>query len=177
MSKLRMLLLLSAAAMVGACSDSQTPSAPSTPSDEGQLTLVLDASSAAVADEDASANLAQGAAELGTGGKGKATTGPRAETISCVHNAWHELCTDIRSGRLRAADGDAIVKKSFVNSTRGELRINGVLWAWTNRFGPVFFGDAIFSRYRNLSIRVFRGDRICSKFTGNPAPQVCGTVR
>jgi hypothetical protein len=176
MSKLRMLLLLSAAAMVGACSDTQTPSAPS---DDDQLTLVLDASSAAVADADegVSANLAAGAGEFGTGGKGKSTTGPRAEVVSCVHNAWHELCTDIRNGRLRAADGDAIVKKNFVNSTRGELRINGVLWAWTNRFGPVFFGDDIFSRYRGLNIRVFRGDRICSKFTGNPAPQVCGTVR
>jgi hypothetical protein len=174
MSKLRMLLLLSAAAMVGACSDTQTPAAPS---DDDQLTLVLDASSAALPDEDASVNLAKGAAELGTGGKGKSTTGPRAEVVSCVHNAWHELCTDIRNGRLKAADGDAIVKKNFVNSTRGELRINGVLYAWTNTFGPVFFGDDIFSRFRGLNIRVFRGDRICSKFRNNPAPQVCGTVR
>ena len=174
MSKIRMLLLLSAAAIVGACSDTQTPSAPS---DDNQLTLQLDPSSAAVtADDEVSTEQAAGAGQFGTGGKGK-QTGPRAEVVSCVHNAWHELCTDIRNGRLRAADGDAIVEKSFVNSTRGELRINGVLWAWTNTFGPVFFGDDIFSRFRGLNIRVFRGDKICSKFKNNPAPQVCGIVR
>ncbi len=174
MSRLRTLFLVSAALAVGACSDTQTPSAPS---DTDELTLVLDetAGPAAAAEDEVAADQAGGAL-LGTGGKGK-SGGVRSEVVSCVNNAWAQLCTDIRNGRLRAADGDAVVKKSVVSRTRGQLKINGVLRAFTNRFGPVFFRDDIFARYRNLSIRVFRGDRICHSWQGAASPQVCGTVR
>ena len=95
--------------------------------------------------------------------------------MSCVHNRFHELCTDIRAGFLRGADGDAIVTR-FANRTRGQLRLNGFLIAFTNRFGPNFVGDEIFARYRGMRVRVFRGDRICHQFPGAVA-QICGVVR
>lgn len=158
---------------LNACSDSPSPSAPSDPTVGDALTLQLDESvgPGAAADE---ATTETTGAQLGTGGKGK-QEGVTAQVVSCVHNSLHQLCTDIRSGRLRAADGDAVANKNR-NSTRGQLRINGVLVAFTNRFGPIFIGDRIFSRYRGLNIRVFRGDRICSQFPG-ATPQVCGVVR
>ncbi len=173
MSPFRMLLLASAVVIVGACSDTQSPS---TPVDGEDLTLVLDESSMAAV-EDENAPLRAGAAELGTGGRGKAErSGVTSEVVSCVSKGLRQLCTDIRSGRLRGADGDAIATKN-VFRTRGQLKINGFLVAWTNNFGPVFIGDDIFARYRNLNIRVFRGDRICHSWKGGAAGQVCGVVR
>jgi hypothetical protein len=167
-----MLLLASAAVVIGACSDTQSPSAPS---DEGELTFVLDESAASAALESAepAADDAAGSAQLGTGGPGKNSVDPMV--VSCVRNRVHVLCLNVRAGRLRAADADAVVTR-YARWTRAQLRVNGFLLARSGRFGPNFVGEEIFANYRNLNYRVFRGDRICSQFPG-ATTQVCGVLR
>lgn len=174
MSRFRTLLLASAALVVAACSDTQSPSTPADPSDANEMTFVLDQSSASATVEDESAS-GEGSGKLGTGGRG-ARKSVQTEAVSCVENRLHALCLDIRRGVLRAAAADAIVNRNN-RSTRGQLRINGFLVEVTNRFGPNFVGDEIFANYPpNLGWRVFRGDRVCHQFPG-ATPQICGTLR
>ena len=66
MSRFRVLTALAVALAVGACSDSQTPSAPS--NGDESTTLQLDESAAAAAQEDAVGTDQTGGARLGTGG-------------------------------------------------------------------------------------------------------------
>jgi hypothetical protein len=169
MSHSRALTALAVVLILGACSDSQSPSGPAA---DNELTLQLDLSSGAVAEELAADEAA--AAQLGTGGKGKAR-GVGAQVVSCVRNRVHEFCVDIRSGRIRRAAAEATATRN-VNRTRGQIRLNGVLRAFTNRFGPVFRGDDLFANYPRLNIRVFRGDRICHQFP-QATTQVCGVIR
>jgi hypothetical protein len=170
MSRLQLVALLAVALTLGACADSSSPSAPATDGDG--LTLQLD-QRATPSDDGVSAETSA-APELGTAGQGH-RTGVTTATVSCVHNAWQEMCLDIRSGVLRGAGADAIVNKNNF-STRGQLKINGLLVAQTNRFGPSFIGDEIFASYTRLSFRVFRGDKVCHAFPGATAT-VCGIVR
>ncbi len=170
MSRIRTFFLLSAALAIGACSDTQTPSAPSDPTSVDKPTLQLDESVGATGDVIGGD---EAGAQLGVAGKGKSQA-PHTEAVGCVHNRFHELCIDVRNGVLRAARADAIVNRNN-RSTRAQLRLNGRLIAFSGRFGPNFVGDEIFGNYRNLNRRVFRGDLVCSQFPG-ATPQVCGRI-
>jgi hypothetical protein len=169
MPRSRALTALAVVLTIGACSDSQSPSGPA---ENNELTLQLDLSAGAAAEESATSEAA--AAQLGTGGKGRAR-GVRTQVVSCVRNRVHEFCVDVRNGRIRAAAAEATATQN-VNRTRGQIRRNGVLRAFTNRFGPVRRGDDLFANYPRLDIRVFRGDRICHQFP-QATSQVCGTIR
>jgi hypothetical protein len=82
---------------------------------------------------------------------------------------------DIRRGHIRAASADATAKYA-VDRTRGQIRVNGVLVAVTNRFGEIHIGDKLFANYPTLNILVFRGDIVCHQFP-KAAPQVCGIIQ
>lgn len=171
MTRFRVAAALAVVLFAGACSDSESPSAPS-PVGEERLTLVLD-ESAMAAVEDESAAVRAGGALPATAGKGRPSADP--QVVSCVRNAWHQICVDIRSGRLRAARADAIVRTAK-NRTNSQLRLNGVILARSGRFGPNFVGDELFANYTALNVRVFRGDRLCHQFVG-VTPQICATIR
>ena len=175
MSRFRALAALAVVFAVGACSDTNSPSTPSDPVGEEQLTLVLDETADMVAVDEEGGAVREGGARVAVGGKGKPTVG--AEVVSCVSNAWHQLCTDIRGGVLKTARADAVVR-NFRNRTNAQIRLNGFILAKSGRFGPNFPGDDLFANYtvNALNYRVFRGDRICHQFPG-VTPQICGTVR
>lgn len=173
MSRFRVVAALAAVLTVGACSETDSPSAPS---QNEELTLVLDESAAAMVEApEGTEAVRAGGAGIGTAGKGKAGADP--QVVSCVHNAWHQLCTDIRNGVLKTARADAIVKTAK-NRTNAQIKLNGVILAKSGKFGPNFQGDEVFANYtvNALNYRVFRGDRICHQFVG-VTPQICGTVR
>lgn len=174
MSRLRTFLLLSAALAVGACSDSQSPSAPSDPSAGDALTLQLDESAGPAAAADEAGIDKTGGLLLGTAGKGKGQD-VSAQLVSCVHNRYHQICVDIRGGVLRAARADAIVTTSK-NRTNSQLKLDGVIIRKSGKFGPNFVGDELFANYSGLNFRLFRGDRICHQFPG-VTPQICAVVR
>jgi hypothetical protein len=176
MSRFRVASMLSLALVLGACSeDSSSPSAPSETPAETELTLVLDETADMTAVDEEGGAVREGGARPATAGKGKASADP--QVVSCVSNAWHQLCTDIRSGVLKAARADAIVRTAK-SRTNAQIRLNGVILARSGRFGPNFPGDELFANYtvNALNYRVFRGDRICHQFPG-VTPQICGTVR
>jgi hypothetical protein len=173
MSRFGAVTALAVALVLGACSDASSPTTPSeTPAPE-EFTLVLDESPEAAAAEEEEAAVRAGGALPATAGKGKASVDP--QVVSCVSNAWHQICVDIRSGRLRAARADAIVR-TFRSRTNAQLRVNGVIIARSGRFGPNFVGDELFANYNALNYRVFRGDRLCHQFPG-VTPQICATIR
>jgi hypothetical protein len=176
MSRTKMLSALAAALLIGACSDTNSPTGPAEQPVAGEeLTLVLDETADMVAVDEEGGAVRQGGARPATAGKGKAVADP--QVVSCVRNAWHRLCTDIRNGVLKAARADAIVR-NFKNRTNAQIRLNGVILARSGKFGPNFPGDELFANYtvNALNYRVFRGDRICHQFPG-VTPQICGTVR
>ena len=167
MSRSRALTALALVLTISACSDSESPLGPT---DDHQLTLQPD-QSVGVAENLATPDA--GAIQLGSGGKGR--EGVRAQTVGCVHNRFHEFCVDIRRGHIRAASADATAKYA-VDRTRGQIRVNGVLVAVTNRFGKIHIGDKLFANYPTLNILVFRGDIVCHQFP-KAAPQVCGIIQ
>ncbi len=177
MSRFLAVSSLAFAFVLGACSDASSPTTPTAPEAPagGELTLVLDETADMAAVEEEGGAVREGGARAATAGKGKAGADP--QVVSCVRNAWHQLCTDIRGGVLKAARADAIVKTAK-NRTNAQIRLNGIILARSGKFGPNFRGDELFANYtvNALNYRVFRGDRICHQFPG-VTPQICGTVR
>ncbi|MEO7987279.1 MAG: hypothetical protein ABI766_12160 [Gemmatimonadales bacterium] len=171
MTRFRTLLLVSAAVAVGACSDTQSPSAPADPGAGGALTLQLDESIGA---SDELATEQAGGASLSVAGKGKSQD-VSAQTVSCVHNAWAQICADIRSGRLKAVRADGIVKTAK-STTFSKLLLDGVIITKSGKFGPNFRGDHLFANIHPLNVKVFRGDRLCHVFAGT-VPQICAVIR
>lgn len=172
MTRFRTLLFVSAVLAVGACSDTQSPSAPADPGAGDALTLQLDQSTAA--DDEASAPEQAGGALRSAAGKGKSQD-VSAQTVSCVHNAWAQICADIRSGRLKAVRADGIVKTAK-STTFSKLTLDGVVITKSGKFGPNFRGDQLFANIHPLNIKVFKGDRLCHVFAGT-VPQICAVIR
>ena len=180
MSRMRMLSALAAALVIGACSDTNSPTAPSEPAGGEQLTLVLDETADMVAVDEEGGAVRQGGARPATAGKGKASVDPQA--VTCVSNAWHQLCVNITGTNnnnfvLRTARADAVVRTAKFR-TNAQIRLNGFILAKSGKFGPNFVGEDLFANYTQaaLNYRVRRGDRICHQFPG-VTPQICGTVR
>ena len=170
MSRFRLVAVLAAALTFAACSETDSPSSPSAPSDNETLTLQLDESAdMAAADEESGADLS--VVPTGNADSGKASANP--QFIACIENRVHVLCLDIRNSRIRASSARATATK-FANRTRGVLKVNGFTVVRSGNFGPIFRGDDLFADF-TLNYRVFRGDRVCSTFPG-ATTQVCGTL-
>ncbi len=173
MSRLGVATALAVVLTLNACSDTSSPSAPSDPTggSDAVLTLQLDPSAAA---DDESAPEQAGGATLSVAGKGK-TQDVSAQTVSCVHNNWAQICADIRNGRLKAVRADGIVKTAKA-TTFSKLVLDGVIITKSGKFGPNFRGDQLFANIQPLNIKVFKGDRLCHVFVGT-VPQICAVIR
>ncbi|MBA2565923.1 MAG: hypothetical protein H0V09_10960 [Gemmatimonadetes bacterium] len=171
MQRLLVLAMLCSTLVLGACSESQSPSEPSDGSEAGALANVqsgsggLDLASETDASTEGTGTISVGSADAAT------------EAVTCQQIGSHRVCLTHRprNGGLLIQQVDARGRLRFQTCTRGQAFLNGLRYSQTNAVCG-FAGNVIFATHPR-DVQTFRGDRVCHRWTsGISARDVCFNI-